>query len=88
MMTRASSKKSVEPEYWMGRLSVARAYKRAAEEAMVLAEPGTDANPIISQIVLAAIAYADCVTVKRANVINQQDHMAAIKLSIITGSSG
>lgn len=80
MMTRIGSRKSVDSEYWVGRLAVARAYRRAADEAMVLAEPGTDANPIISQIVIGAIAYADCVTAKRASVINQQDHMTALKL--------
>lgn len=80
MMTRTSSKKSVGPEFWVGRLAAARSFKRAAEDAIVLAEPSTDANPIISQIVLAAIAYLDCITAKRANIINQQDHMAASKL--------
>ncbi len=80
MMTRASSKKTVGPEFWVGRLAAARAFKKAAQDAMLRAEPAADANPIISQIVLAAIAYLDCLTAKRANVINQQDHMAASKL--------
>ena len=80
MMTRLSSKKTVGPDYWQGRLGAARAFRRAAENAITLAESGADANPAISQIVLAAIAYADCLTAKRANVINQQDHMAASKL--------
>jgi hypothetical protein len=80
MMTRTSSKKTVTPEYWQARLSSARAFRKAAEDAIVLAETGADANPVISQIVLSAIAYVDCLTAKRANVINQQDHSAASKL--------
>ena len=31
-------------------------------------------------MVLAAIAYGECLTAKRANVINQQSHAAAPKL--------
>jgi hypothetical protein len=37
-------------------------------------------QPIISQIVLAAIAFGDSLTAKRAQVINQQDHAAAPRL--------
>lgn len=80
MMTRTSTKKTVAADYWQGRLDAARAFRRAAENAITLAESGADANPAISQIVLAAIAYADCLTAKRAHVVNQQDHMAASKL--------
>ena len=47
---------------------------------MALAEPGQNANPIISQMVLATIAYGDSLTAKRALVINQQDHAAAPRL--------
>lgn len=47
---------------------------------MLLAEPGQNCNPIISQIVLAAIAYGDSLTAKRAHVVNQQDHAAAPRL--------
>jgi len=35
---------------------------------------------MVSQIVLAAIAYGDCLTAKRADVINCQDHAMASKL--------
>lgn len=79
-MTRISSRKSVDADFWRGRLEAARAYKESAENAFTLAAPGANANPTISQIVLATIAYGDCLTAKRANVINQQDHAAASKL--------
>ena len=79
-MTRTGSRKSVNADYWRGRLEAAHAYKESAEDAIALAEPGDNANPVISQIVLAAIAYGDCLTAKRANIINQQDHATAPKL--------
>lgn len=47
---------------------------------MTLADPGRSGNPIIRQIALAAIAYGDSLTAKRAQVINQQDHAAAPRL--------
>lgn len=79
-MTRINPRKSVSADFWHGRLDAARAYREAAANAITLAEPGANANPAISLIVLAAIAYGDCLTAKRANVINQQDHAAAPKL--------
>jgi len=80
MMTRTGSKKNVDADFWKGRLGVARAFKRSAEDALTMAEAGTDANPIISHVVTAAIAYVDSLTAKRANVVNQQDHATAPKL--------
>ena len=79
-MTRVGSRRSVDADFWRGRLDAARAYREAAEDAVTLAEPGDNANPAISQIVLAAIAYGDCLTARRAGVVNQQDHTAASKL--------
>ena len=80
MMTRTGSRKSVDAQYWHGRLDAARAYEESAENLLTLARAGTNANPAISQIVLAAIAYGDCLTAKRGSVINQQDHAAAPRL--------
>jgi hypothetical protein len=79
-VTRISTKKSVGADYWQGRLAAAQAFRKSAEDAMTLAEAGANMNPAISQMVLAAIAYGDALTAKRANVINQQDHAAAPKL--------
>ena len=79
-MTGKSPRKRVDPQYWSGRLRVAKAYMEAAQQAMLLADSGQNGNPIISQIVLAAIAYGDSLTAKRASVINQQDHAAAPRL--------
>ena len=53
---------------------------QAAQQAVLLAQPGQNANPVISRIVLSAIAYGDSLTSRRAQVINQQDHASAPRL--------
>jgi hypothetical protein len=79
-MTGKSPRKKVDAQYWQGRLRVAQAYLEAAQQAHCLAEVGQDCNPVISQIVLSAIALADSLTAKRAQVVNQQDHAQAPRL--------
>lgn len=79
-MNSKSPRKTVDAFYWQGRLRAAKAYLESAQQAIRLAEPAQNGNPIISQIVLAAIAYGDSLTAKRAQVINQQDHAAAPRL--------
>jgi hypothetical protein len=79
-MTGRSPRKRVDALYWQGRLAAARAYAESARQSMLLVEPGQLVNPIVSQIVLSAIAYGDSLTAKRARVINQQDHAAAPRL--------
>ena len=79
-MTGKSPRKRVDALYWQGRLRTAKAFLESAQQAMLSAEHGQNGNPIISQIVLAVIAYGDCLTAKRALVINQQDHAAAPRL--------
>jgi hypothetical protein len=79
-MTGKSPRKKVDALYWQGRLRVAQAYLEAAQQAHLLAEVGQDCNPVISQIVLSAIAFGDSLTAKRAQVVNQQDHAQAPRL--------
>jgi hypothetical protein len=79
-MTGKSPRKKVDVLYWQGRLRVAQAYLEAAQQAHLLAEVGQNCNPVISPIVLAAIAFGDSLTAKRAQVINQQDHAQASRL--------
>ena len=79
-MTAKGPRKKVEALFWQGRLIVAKDYLQAAEQALQLAEPGSNANPIITHVAFAAIAYGDCLTAKRAQVVNQQDHRAAPRL--------
>lgn len=58
---------------------MARAYLKAARDEVLLADPGDVANPAMSQIVNAAIAFADALTATYAREVNQQDHAAAVR---------
>jgi hypothetical protein len=79
-MTGKSPRRRVDALYWQGRLRVAQSYLEAAQQAHLLAEVGQDCNPVISQIVLSAIAFGDSLTARRAQVVNQQDHAQAPRL--------
>lgn len=79
-MTRRGPRKPVDAAYWKGRLDVARGFLSAARQDAELAEPGAPANPILSHIVVAAIAYGDAATAFLAQVVNQQDHSTAARL--------
>lgn len=61
-MTRKPPTKSVDPQFWRGRRDEGRAFSLAARQAMDLADPGSSANPIVSHIVLAAIAWFPSLT--------------------------
>jgi hypothetical protein len=61
-------------------LDVARAFLKAARDETTLADDGAIGNPIVSQVVNAAIAYVDAVTTARLGRVNQQDHAAIHKL--------
>jgi len=78
-MTRTGPAKSVDGPFAKGRLANARAYLEAAEAAAMLAQPGDNANPIISHVVNAAIAYTDALTARHGGRVNQKDHAAAVK---------
>lgn len=62
------------------RLRKGRAFLRAANDGLVLADEATAGDPIMSNAVLAAIAYADALTMKLAGVKNTSDHMALPRL--------
>lgn len=79
-MTRTGTSKKVGAGYATGRLDNARAYLQAARDSLELASVSANANPIMSQIANAAMAYADALTAKRKSQVNQQDHRAAVKL--------
>ena len=63
-MTRNSPRRKVTTDFWIGRLKQGRDYLEAARQALEFADPGQNANPIVSQIVLSAIAYADALTAR------------------------
>jgi hypothetical protein len=59
---------------------MAKAFLKAAQDEATLAEDGDIGNPILSQVVHAAIAYTDALTVKFGSRINRHDHNAAVKV--------
>lgn len=78
-MTKTGPARSADDAFAEGRLANARAYLEAAIAAATLAEPGDNANPIVSHIVNSAIAYTDALTAYYGGRINQKDHSAAVK---------
>ena len=78
-MTRKGASKSVNASFGEGRLRLARAYLKAAQMEATVAEDGDPGNPIMSQIVNAAIAFTDALTARYSGRANQQDHAAAVK---------
>jgi hypothetical protein len=79
-VTRIGPGKKVDRIYGKGRLANARAYLQAARDAFDLTSEGSNTNPVMSQIVNAAIAYTDALTANRKSLVNQQEHGAAVKL--------
>ncbi|HWR87735.1 MAG TPA: hypothetical protein VN277_04875 [Acidiferrobacterales bacterium] len=61
-------------------MKAARDYHSASLDALTLAEPGQSCGPALSHAILAAIAYADAVTARKGQVVNQQDHRLAPRL--------
>ena len=78
-MTRKGTAKGVDASFTDGRLRIARAFLKAARTEAAMIEDGDVGNPIISQIVHAAIAFTDALTARYAGRANQQDHAAAVK---------
>lgn len=79
-MTRTGPSKDATPTDANQRLQKARAFHQAAKDGFALLEEGEIADPIVSNIALAAIAYVDALTAHYAGKINKQDHTAARKL--------
>jgi hypothetical protein len=53
---------------------------KIAEDALELAERDRDAGPLMSNMILGAVAYVDALTSAIAGKINQTDHQAAVQL--------
>lgn len=78
-MTRKGPSKPVDETYSPRRLQVARAFLKAAQDEAALADEADVGNPIVAQVVNAAIAYADAVTAASSGRVNQKDHAAVVK---------
>lgn len=79
-MTRTGPSRRVDKDYGSRRLAIARAYLKAAQDEATLADATSVGNPIASQVVTAAIAYADAITAVRLGQVNQRDHEGIHKL--------
>jgi len=64
---------------WKGRARNARDYLASAKNELELAEEGANGNPIMSLIVLSAIAFADALTIKYGGIQNTRDHAVIVK---------
>lgn len=57
------------------RLRKARTFLQAARDGLALADERTAGDPIMSNAILATIAFADALTMKSAAIKNEGDHM-------------
>ncbi len=73
-MVRRGVWKQVDRDQWRGRREIARGFLQAALKELEVAEEGQIGNPIMSNALLAAIAYADALTVKFGGILNKGDH--------------
>jgi hypothetical protein len=88
-VTRTGPSRPGDASFAAGRLESARAFHDAARDVAALAGEGANANPIVSQLVNAAIAYADALTATFSGRVNQRDHAVECvkfcKLPVATG---
>jgi len=77
-MVRRGVWKRVENNQWRGRFDLGRAFLQSANEALARAQDGQIGDPIMSNALLAAIAYADALTIKFGGILNQLDHARLI----------
>jgi hypothetical protein len=79
-MTRKGSTKRVDGAYAFGRLRKAIAFHEVAQLAVENMARVRDPDVVASNVILAAIAYADAITAAYGGLVNQRDHAAAVKL--------
>ncbi|MER9775481.1 hypothetical protein [Mesorhizobium sp. M0220] len=78
-MTRRGATKAVETGFGEGRLRIAPLIFEGCPFRGGNVGTGDIGNPAMSQIVNAAIAYADALTARFAGKINRADHAAVVK---------
>ena len=76
-MTRTGSSRKAGREAGIKRLEMGRQYLKAAETQYAMRDPGDFGNPVVSQCILAAIAYADAVTIIFSGEESKENHDAA-----------
>jgi hypothetical protein len=74
-----NARRGVDPSEATGRLARARAFHLVAQWALeALNDAKMDRAPVYSNAALAAIGYADAVTITAAGTMNQKDHATAV----------
>ncbi len=73
-MVRGGNWKKIDRSLWKGRYAQGRAFLRAARESLDMAEEGQSGNPIMSNAVLALIAYADALSIRLGGIQNAKGH--------------
>lgn len=79
-MTRTGGRRSADSAFATSRLAIARSFLKTVEIGLTLAEQGEPQNPVISNAVLATVAYCDALTAKHGGRINQKDHGGVVKV--------
>lgn len=74
MVTRGTWRPVRDRDEWVGRRDAGRAHLKAARNALTAADEGDDGRLIVQGAILAAIAYADALTIKVARIKNVEDH--------------
>lgn len=73
-VTRGTWRRVRERDEWIGRRDAGRAHLKTARNALTVADEGDDGRLIVHGAILAAIAYADALTIKVAGIKNEDDH--------------
>ncbi len=73
-MVRGGSWKTAPRSEWAGRRDNARAFLKASRDLLDMAEATSIGNPIITQAIDSAVAFADAVSIKFGGIQNAVDH--------------
>ena len=74
MVTRGTWRPVRDRSEWKGRRDAGRAHLKSARNALTVADEGDDGRLVVQVAILAAIAYADALTIKVAGIRNVEDH--------------
>ena len=73
-VSRGGGGRKTSAEAWRGRRDNGRAFLAAAKALRDLADEGSNGNPIMSQAINAAIAFADALTIRFSGTKNTGEH--------------
>ena len=73
-MTRSGGRRKASADEWRGRRDNGRAFLDAARALRDLADEGRNGIPIMSQVISAAIAFADALTIRFSGTQNTEEH--------------